>query len=309
MTDLPPDLAVPLADVEIAHRIAEAARTGRPIDRTPTVEQLLAAFGEDAAAEPDGRARVARALAVAGVAVSPSLADASPGARVTLAPGPGGGGRRGGRGRVLLLGLLALVVLIGAAVGVAALTRSGDDGGRASALPPGTTATTTTATTSAVATTTAAATTTAVATAAEQAASAKQAKADRERARQKADAQRRATAKKRRAARARKDRAARRKRERKRAADAKKHVVVTLIPAAPTYLCVKDGAGNPVFSGTLSTPHTFKAKLLRMNIGLASVAVTVDGKPLALVGSPTGYRVQAGGKDPVYLPRGQRPEC
>ncbi|MCW3041078.1 MAG: hypothetical protein JWM31_2983, partial [Solirubrobacterales bacterium] len=46
MTNDPHEPAVPLADAEIAQRIAQAARSGGPADRTPTVEQLLAAFGE-----------------------------------------------------------------------------------------------------------------------------------------------------------------------------------------------------------------------------------------------------------------------
>ena len=57
-------------------------RGGRPADRTPTLEQLVAAFGE---AEPtvDARRRAARALALAGVAdgARPARGGAGPAGR------------------------------------------------------------------------------------------------------------------------------------------------------------------------------------------------------------------------------------
>ena len=91
---------VPVRDLEVADRIARAVRGGRPADRTPTVEQLVAAFGE---AEPtaDARRRVARALALAGVATVPDLVEATPGQRVMLEV------RHVRRRRALLLGVLA----------------------------------------------------------------------------------------------------------------------------------------------------------------------------------------------------------
>jgi hypothetical protein len=63
---------VPVRDLEVADRIAKAVRGGKPADRTPTIEQLVAAFGE---AEPtlDARRRAARALALAGVAAVPDV--------------------------------------------------------------------------------------------------------------------------------------------------------------------------------------------------------------------------------------------
>ena len=53
---------VPLGDLEVAGRIARAARSGRPGDRSATIEQLLAAFGEREPT-PAARARIAAALA------------------------------------------------------------------------------------------------------------------------------------------------------------------------------------------------------------------------------------------------------
>ena len=111
---------VPVRDLEVADRIARAVRGGRPADRTPTLEQLVAAFGE---AEPttDARRRAARALALAGVATVPDLLEATPGQRVTLEV------RHVRRRRALVLGVLALVALFAAAVALATQVDFGND--------------------------------------------------------------------------------------------------------------------------------------------------------------------------------------
>ena len=78
---------VPVRDLEVADRIARGGSwRASPADRTPTIEQLVAAFGE---AEPtvDARRRAARALALAGVAAVPDVLEAAPGQRLT-ARGP-----------------------------------------------------------------------------------------------------------------------------------------------------------------------------------------------------------------------------
>src|SRR3954464_9744057 len=87
--------SVPVRDLEVADRIAKAVRGGKPADRTPTIEQLVAAFGEaapnvdgrrgaGAAPTVDARRRAARALALAGVAAVPDVLEAAPGQRLTL---------------------------------------------------------------------------------------------------------------------------------------------------------------------------------------------------------------------------------
>jgi hypothetical protein len=76
--------------------------------------------------------------------------------------------------------------------------------------------------------------------------------------------------------------------------------------ARPTFLCVDDGQGKTLFSGTLDGKQVFKARRVRMNIGLASTLVTVNGNPVRLNGSPDGLDVtRAGGAK--ALPLGQRP--
>jgi hypothetical protein len=293
MSEAPRDPAVPLADVEVAQRIAAAAREGGPADRTPTVAQLLAAFGGDESGGPAALARVERALEVAGVGVSPPLVQAPAGSRVTLSPGRGPGRGRGGRGRALILGALAIVVVIVGVAAAAAALGGSDREDRASALPSGSTATTAVSPA-----TTPAAAQRAAADRTRKAEQAERAKAEAAEAEQAKAAGRRSEQRRR------EERAAA-----ERAAAAKRRVVVTLSPSEPTYVCIDDARGTRVFGGTLARRQTFRGRRLRLNIGLSSVTVRVDGKRLALAGSPSGYLVQAGGSKPRYLPPGQRPEC
>lgn len=251
-----PQQPVPVGDLEIAQRIAGAARSGSRADREPTLEQLLSAFGE-AEPTPEARARIASALTLAGLRAQPTVHEAHPGERLKLHV-PGGGSR----GRVLLaVGVLALAV--GAATAVAALSGGGGDksGGVASA-PPATTATTTAATTPP---TTATTPVTAPA------------KPKKKKARKK-----------------------------KAKPAAPKQVVVKLVPSdQASYLCVDHGPGTATTETTLSAPLTFRGKRVRINVGLSSVNVTVNGKPFRLAFSPSGYDI--GLKKRSFLPQGQRP--
>src|SRR4051794_22588561 len=111
---------VSVHDLEVADRIARAVRGGRPADRQPTLEQIVAAFGETEPAA-HARRRAARALALAGVATVPDLLEAMPGQRVMLEV------RHVRRRRALVLGLAALVVLFAAAVALATQVDLGDD--------------------------------------------------------------------------------------------------------------------------------------------------------------------------------------
>jgi hypothetical protein len=265
---------VPIGDLEVADRIARAVRRGGPAERRPTIEQIVAAFGE-AEPTPDARRRAARALALAGVATVPELSDAAPGERVVLEV------RRTRKRRALFFGVLALAVLIGAAAAVAGTVDFGNDETVAD-LPAGTTiaATTTDAPTTAVPTTT-----TATATAPQPTA------AQRRRARR---------ARERRA----RERRARERRARARAA-ARRRVTVRLNATLPTFLCV-DGDGQRLFDGTLSGSRTFRAREVRMNVGLGpSTHVTANGKVVPLVGSPTGVAITPTRR--TFLPLGARP--
>ena len=78
-----------------------------------------------------------------------------------------------------------------------------------------------------------------------------------------------------------------------------------LVATQPTFLCV-DGDGRRLFNGTLSGTRTFRAREVRMNVGLGpTTRVTANGKAVPLTSSPTGIRLTPKGQAP--LPRGTRP--
>ena len=274
--------SVPVRDLEVADRIARAVRGGKPADRTPTIEQLVAAFGE---AEPtlEARRRAARALALAGVAALPDVLEAAPGQRLTLEV------RHVRKRRALVGGILALVLLF-AAVAAAATQLDFSDDNAASSLPADTTATgPTTATNTVTQETTATGTTPAptTSTAAKPPATAsarRRAKRIRQRrARQKAAQARRAKAR----------------------AAAKRRVTARLNASAATFLCV-EGDGKQLFNGTLTGARTFRARVLRLNIGLGpSTRLTANGKVVPLTASPTGLELTP--KTRKFLPLGARP--
>jgi hypothetical protein len=281
---------VPVRDLEVADRIAKAVRGGKPADRTPTVEQLVAAFGE---AEPtlEARRRAARALALAGVAAVPDVLEAAPGQRLTLEV------RHVRKRGALVAGILALVLLFGA-VAAAATQLDFSDDNAASSLPADSTATGPTTATNTVtqeptssattatgttATGTTAAPTTSTAVPATASARRRAKRQRQRRARQKAAKARRAKAK----------------------AAARQRVTARLNASAATFLCV-EGDGKQLFNGTLTGARTFRARVLRLNIGLGpSTRLTANGKVVPLTASPTGLELTP--KTRKFLPLGQRP--
>jgi uncharacterized protein (DUF4415 family) len=282
---MPEPEPVSVRDLEVADRIARAVRGGRPADRTPTVEQIVAAFGE---AEPtvDARRRAARALALAGVAAVPDIMEAAPGQRLTLEV------RHVRRRRALLAGVVALVLLFAAAA-VAATQLDLDDGGdTASDLPAGTTTGPTTATNTVTQEpTTSSGSTSTAAKPPATAAARRRAKRARERGARQA-----------RAARAKRARARRAKARR---AAARRRVTVRLDARLATFLCV-EGDGKQLFNGTLSGARTFRGRVVRLNIGLGpSTRLTANGKAVPLTASPTGLELTP--KSRKFLPLGSRP--
>lgn len=284
----PAETTVSLADAAVAAAIARAAVSGRTADRTPTIEQLLAAFGEG---EPtaQARARAAAAMRLAGVTVTPPLQNAPPGSRLALAA-PGAPRRRAPL-VTALLALAAIAIVTGTAFAVSRLLS--DNGSRADQELPATTPLTiagqSTATTATAATATTTGTTVAAAT---------------ETAGQTAAGTDTTTTGTTTTA----TTPSRKEQEQQRAAAlARKPMVVTLDASVrPTFLCVDDGAGGELFNGTLSGRRTFRARHIRLNIGLASTRVTVNGKELTLPGSPAGFDISR--RDGVRpLPLGQRP--
>lgn len=261
---------VGVADLEVADRIARAVRRGKPADARPTLEQVLFAFGEP---EPtlDARRRAARALALAGVATTPDLLEVAPGDRVILEVREP---KR--RGRVLL-GIVALVaVLAGAAALASTLDTSSTEGGVD--LPPGTgpdTAPSTSTPTASTPTTSTPSTTP------------KKTAAQKQRERRI------------------RERRARERREREARAAARRRVTVRLNASQPTFLCV-EGDGRQLYNGTLTGAQTFRARVVRLNVGLGpTTRVTANGKAVPLTSSPTGVQITPKGQ--TFLPLGSRP--
>ncbi|HEX6696766.1 MAG TPA: hypothetical protein VF080_08230 [Solirubrobacteraceae bacterium] len=290
MTSMAEPEPVPVRDLEVADRIAKAVRGGKPADRTPTIEQLVAAFGE---AEPslEARRRAARALALAGVAAVPDVLEVAPGQRLTLEV------RHVRKRGALLAGILALVLLF-AAVAAAATQLDFSDDNAASSLPADSTATGPTTATNTVTqeptstATTATGTTATGTTAAPTTSTAVPATASARR-RAKRQRQRRARAK-----------AAKARRAKAKAA-ARRRVTARLNASAATFLCV-EGDGKQLFNGTLTGARTFRARVLRLNIGLGpSTRLTANGKVVPLTASPTGLELTP--KTRKFLPLGQRP--
>ncbi len=324
----PSDPEVPLGDAAIATEIANAAARGRGADRAPTLDQLLAAFGEPAPT-PAARRRVAAALRVAGMGVRPDLLTAEPGQRLLLLPP--GVSSAGSRGRALV-GLLAVAVILAAAAAGATLLNTDDTGdhvadklpsetstfpvqGAASSTTPASTTTpaettptettatdpTTTKTTKTEPTGTDTTATETTATTETTPAETTATTPDKE-----PDA---VEAERKRAARVKRERAeAKAKAKRQAAAAAAGKGVTVRVDASvrPTFLCVDNGNGTTMFSGTLTGKKVFRAKRVRMNIGLASTRVTVNGNPVRLDGSPAGLDItRKGGARSLAL--GQRP--
>jgi hypothetical protein len=74
----------------------------------------------------------------------------------------------------------------------------------------------------------------------------------------------------------------------------------------PTFLCVEDGDGKQLYNGTLSGTETFEQRVVRLNIGLSSTEVRVNGRLVPLSESPAGLEIsREGGVKPLVL--GERP--
>lgn len=81
------------------------------------------------------------------------------------------------------------------------------------------------------------------------------------------------------------------------------HLVV--IPSIPTFVCIEDDRGRQLFAGMATTTVRATGRRLKLNLGLRSASVTVDGRPLAVPSSPYGVALTPTGSR--FLPRGQRP--
>ena len=87
-----------------------------------------------------------------------------------------------------------------------------------------------------------------------------------------------------------------------------KRVVVRVVPATATYLCVDRGAGTAVvFEGTIDSAQTFRGKHVRLNLGRRDVRLWMNGKQVRVTqgSDPVGYAFSPRHKH--ELPNGERP--
>jgi len=85
-------------------------------------------------------------------------------------------------------------------------------------------------------------------------------------------------------------------------------VSLKIVPSESTYVCLDDGSGNKISEAIITSPQTYKAKRIRLNMGRSSAQLIVDGKNYNFTrsASAVGFDFSPGGKSKV-LPPGQRP--
>ena len=83
-------------------------------------------------------------------------------------------------------------------------------------------------------------------------------------------------------------------------------VVVRLVPAAPSRVCVDDARRTILFRGTLAAPASYTGRHLRVNIARTGVRMTVNGRSFPVTHSPSSFGVNV---HQVTLLAGGRPPC
>jgi cytoskeleton protein RodZ len=85
-------------------------------------------------------------------------------------------------------------------------------------------------------------------------------------------------------------------------------VVLRIVPATPTYLCVDRGLGTPVvFENTIADPQRLRGKRLRINLGKRDVQVWMNGKRVEVTPGPDPVGFVFTPRRARELPNGQRP--
>jgi cytoskeleton protein RodZ len=85
-------------------------------------------------------------------------------------------------------------------------------------------------------------------------------------------------------------------------------VVLRIVPATPTYLCVDRGLGTPVvFENTIADPQRFRGKRLRINLGKRDVQLWTNGKRVEVTPGPDPVGFVFTPRRTRELPNGQRP--
>lgn len=299
---------VRLEDVAAADRLAREAAS--PFGRALPARELLATFGGDG---PEGRRRAQTALELAGVAADPPLARAAPHELVTLrpvapadrptaaAPPPRRRAAVAALGALGLAAVLVVALLLRGAVGddgpaVAWTTPAGD--GAPAATAPAAPATTAADAPARPAREAPARTVPDVAARTPPEGQARTAPAAPDRGAAPGARRGRSAPDGREGARAAPAPASERRRRRPRA------VRLRIEPTEPSYVCVAEDDGTPIFHGMLAEPLTVRRARLRLRIGVGTARITANGRPLAVRVAPSNFLLTPRGAR--LLPAGQR---
>jgi cytoskeleton protein RodZ len=87
-----------------------------------------------------------------------------------------------------------------------------------------------------------------------------------------------------------------------------KRVVLRVVPATPTWMCVDRGSGTPViFENTVDSAQTFRGKRLRINLGKRDVQLWSNGKRVEVTPGPDAVGFAFTPRHTSELPSGERP--
>jgi cytoskeleton protein RodZ len=85
-------------------------------------------------------------------------------------------------------------------------------------------------------------------------------------------------------------------------------VVLRIVPATPTYVCIDRGLGTPViFENTIEDAQRFRGKRLRINLGKRDVRLWMNGKRVEVTPGPDPVGFAFTPRRVRELPNGQRP--
>ena len=89
---------------------------------------------------------------------------------------------------------------------------------------------------------------------------------------------------------------------------APKRVVLRVVPATPTWVCVDHGAGTPVvFENTIDSAQTFRGKRVRINLGKRDVQLVMNGRRVEVTPGPDAAGYAFTPKNARELQIGERP--
>jgi cytoskeleton protein RodZ len=87
-----------------------------------------------------------------------------------------------------------------------------------------------------------------------------------------------------------------------------KRVVVRVVPATATYVCVDRGAGTAVvFEGTIDSAQTFRGKHVRLNLGRRDIRLWMNGKQVHVTQGPDPVGYAFSPRHKRELSNGERP--